>query len=101
MPEPDGMREEIGENRARIAGLEEEVTRLRNRQHELAERVGIISWYGEKIDRLTREVHELAQQFATLARRAVEKPSATTWQTLAAVVATVVSVLALVLESRH
>jgi hypothetical protein len=73
---PNDWREIAASNRERINSLERETTRLRDRQHELAENVAIIRYLADTVRDLGEDVKELTVQVTTLARRVVEKPSA-------------------------
>jgi hypothetical protein len=74
--EDRGLYEAAASNRERIKTLEAEVARLRDRQHELSESVGVIRYLAEEVKGLGEDVRRLTTQTATIARRAVEKPSA-------------------------
>jgi uncharacterized protein YoxC len=84
-------------NRERIRALEHEVTRLRDRQHTLANEVMAIRYLAEQVRELSEDVKDLTQNVATIARRAVERPTPAGWSATAGWAAVIVSVVALVL----
>ena len=75
-PSPSNWREVAASNRERIRAIEQELTRVRDRQHELSESVMIIRYLAEQVKELGEDVKDLTVQVTTLARRVVEKPSA-------------------------
>ena len=86
------------ENRVRIVSLEDEVKRLRERQHELASSVAAIRYMAEQVRELGEDVKELTGQVSTLGRRAMDRPSASVLGQWAAVI---VAVIALVVAATH
>jgi uncharacterized protein YoxC len=84
-------------NRERIRALENEVERLRDRQHELSAQVATIRYLAEQVRELGEDVKELTKQVATASRRALERPTPAGWSATAGWAAVIVSVVALVL----
>jgi hypothetical protein len=84
-------------NRERIRALENELVRLRDRQHELAAEVAAIRYLGEQVRELGEDVKALTGQVTTVARRAVERPTPAGWSATAGWAAVIVSVVSLVL----
>jgi hypothetical protein len=73
--EPRDLAEIAASNRERIRAVEREIIRLRDRQHELSETVATIAYLAAQVKDLAGDVKKLTSQTATLARRAMSRPS--------------------------
>lgn len=95
MPEPPELRNLAAANRERIIALEHELTRVRDRQHELAEQVAVIAYLGRQVHELAEDVKALTLSMTTVARQAVHRPSPAGWSAVAAWISIGVAILAL------
>jgi hypothetical protein len=86
-------------NRARVETIEAELTRLRDRQHDLSAEVAAMRYLGEAVGRLATQVGEVAKQVQAVSRRAVEKPSPSVMSAYASWAAVAVAVVALVIAA--
>jgi uncharacterized protein YoxC len=92
-----GWQEVAASNRERIVALENELARLRTRQHELSEQVAIIRYLADQVRELGEDVKALTTQVTALARRAIERPTPAGFSAIASWLALGVAILTLVL----
>lgn len=94
--EPPELRNLAAANRERIIALEHELTRVRNRQHEMAEQLAVIHYLGEQVRELADDVKDLTRSMTTVARQAVHRPSPAGWSAVAAWISIAVAIVALI-----
>jgi hypothetical protein len=82
-------------NRERVAALERELDRVRERQHEMVAEVAAVRYLGEKVRDLGEDVVGLTEQVEKVASRAVPRPRPTTLALFAQYGAVLVAIIAL------
>jgi chromosome segregation ATPase len=91
----------VADNRARIEGLERELTRTRDRLHRLEGSIQGLSISLVALRELPQAVDELRGALERLSRRAIERPQVPTLQMVAAWLSLIVAVTALVVVTFH
>jgi hypothetical protein len=100
MPSTDREWQEFAySNRERIAALEHELNRVRERQHDMASEIAVIRYLGEKVRDLGEDVVALTEQVEKVASRAVPRPRPTTLALFAQYGAVLVAIIALVVAA--
>jgi hypothetical protein len=83
-------------NRERIAALEHELDRVRERQHDMASEIAVIRYLGEKVRDLGVDVVALTEQVEKVASRSLPRPRQSTLSLWAQYGALVVALVALI-----
>ena len=101
MAEGDNVREQIGNNAARLDSVEHELGRVRDRQHEMMSELAALRYLGNKVGDMAEALHELSGKLEVISRRALERPSARSWQAFAATVSAGLALVALIVAVTH
>lgn len=88
---------EDGGVQARLAYLERELERTRDRLHSLEKTAAAVRYMGEQVGDLTHALDRHSQRLDTIARRALERPTAAGLNAAAGWVAVAVALAALLL----
>jgi hypothetical protein len=83
-------------NRERIAALERELNRVRERQHDMASEIAVIRYLGDKVRDLGEDVVALTEQVERVASRSLPRPRQSTLSLWAQYGALLVALVALV-----
>ena len=95
---PDDERtwqEVAASNRERINALEHELDRTRDSVHRLSTETAAISYLAKEVGKLEGAVEDLGGQLERIAKRALERPTATGLSVLAQYLAIIVALVAL------
>jgi vacuolar-type H+-ATPase subunit I/STV1 len=91
--------EEAASNRERIRALEHELERTRDAVHRLSVETAAILYLTREVAKLETAVEDLAGQLGRVAKRALERPSATGLSVFAQYLAVIVALVALIVAS--
>lgn len=88
-------------NRERIRALEHELERTRDAVHKLSKETAAILYLTREVGKLETAVEDLAEQLGKVARRALEKPTATGMSLVAQYLSFAVAICALIVAATH
>lgn len=90
--------EQAGENRARIAALERETERTRERVHRLEGEAAAARFLGQQVKELALDIREMTRRIEELAKHVLIRPSPTGISAFANLAAVLVALAALAIS---
>lgn len=91
--------EQAASNRERIRALEHELERTRDAVHKLSKEAAAILYLTREVGKLETAVEDLTEKLGQIARRALEKPTASGLGVLAQYLGIIVALIALVVAA--